>query len=69
MTKMDKINIEDWTTTSNAEDNIKDIRAMFMNKVTNKIDLLKVFYNFHQITSFHKVNITTSSNHKDFLIW
>ena len=66
---MDKSNIEDWTTTSNAEDNIKDIRATFMNKFTNKIDVLKVFYNFHQITSFRKVNITTSSNHKDFLIW
>ena len=52
-----------------AEVNIKHARTTSMNKVINKGAAFKVFYNFHQIFHFHKVSITTNSNHKDVPIW
>ena len=50
------------------EDYIKHTRRAAMNKVINKGAVLKVFYNFQQITYFHKVSIITNSEHKDVLI-
>ena len=63
--------IERWRLNNNvqAEVNIKHTRRAPMNKVINKGAVLKVFYNFQQITYFHKVSIITNSDHKDVLIW